>query len=378
MTGKERIKRILATSALAFALIFAALPQAGFAVGTGGSGEDRIDARVEELLSEMTVKEKVAQMMMVAMPASGAASIQEKYQFGGYLLFGRDFARTNAGGMKRLLKSCQNASEIPMLTAVDEEGGTVVRASLYSWYRSGKFRSPRQVYRSGGYTEIVRDTKKKDRFLKSLGLNTNLAPVADVPYGSYDFIYDRGFSVSANGTSKFIRLTVTQMGKDRVISTLKHFPGYGGNGDTHGRIIRDTRPLSTFESRDLKPFRSGIKAGTDMIMVSHVKVNAFDSRRPASLSKKVHTYLRKELGFDGVIITDGLGMKGVTDFAGDQGAAAVKAVQAGNDMLCVTGSYTTCYNALIAAVRKGTITKDRLDKSVRRILKMKIKRGLIK
>lgn len=337
------------------------------------------EQKVERLLSKMTLEEKVAQMMVVAMPSSKAATVQKKYQFGGYILFGRDFARTNKKGMKKQLKSCQSASKTPMLMAVDEEGGTVVRASLYKKYKKKKFKSPSQVYKAGGYKGITKDTKKKDKFLKSLGINTNFAPVADVPYKKSNFMGKRAFSTDATKTSKYINLTVTQMGKDKTVSALKHFPGYGGNGDTHGRIIRDNRSKSTFEKRDLKPFATGIIAGADMIMMSHTIVNAFDSKNPTSLSPKAVKYLREEMGFNGVIITDGLAMKGVTNFVGgDQGKAAVRAAKAGNDMLCVTGSYTKCYNALVKAAKNGEIPEDQIDESVRRILRMKIKRGIIK
>ena len=334
--------------------------------------------QAERMLAGMSTKEKITQMMVVALPAYNAASIQSKYQFGGYILFGRDFYRTSRGGMKKLLASVQEESDIPMLIATDEEGGTVVRASLYPKFRSRKFLAPRLVYYYGGYEGITRDTKTKDRFLKSLGLNCNFGPVADVPYSRYDFMYDRAASTSAGKAGKCIRLTVTQMGKDNVVSVLKHFPGYGGNGDTHSRIIRDGRSLTSFEKRDLKPFKAGIKAGADMIMVSHVKVDAFDAGRPASLSRKVHKYLRNEMDFDGVIITDGMGMSGIMDFVGgDEGKAAVRAVRAGNDMLCVTTDYNVCYKALRDAVRSGEISKKQLNRSVKRILEMKIRRGLI-
>jgi len=336
------------------------------------------EEQADRILAGMSTKQKIAQMMVVAMPASDAAKIQKNYQFGGYILFGRDFYRTNKRGMKKLTASIQKKSKIPALIGTDEEGGTVVRASLYSKFRKGKYRSPRQVYKAGGYKGITKDTKNKDRFLKSLGLNCNFGPVADVAYSRNNFMYDRSFSTNATGTKKFVTLTVTQMGKDKVISVLKHFPGYGGNGDTHSRIIRDRRSLRTFEKRDLRPFAGGIKAGADMIMMSHIKVDAFDRKKPVSLSKKAHRYLRKEMGFEGVIITDGLGMAGIKDCAGgDSGKAAVMAVKAGSDMLCVTTSYKECYKALRNAVKKGDISRAQLDESVKRILLMKIKRGLI-
>lgn len=340
---------------------------------------DPVDEKVEKILSKMTLKEKVAQMMIVAMPSSKASKIQKKYQFGGYILFAPDFKRTDKKGLKKLLRSCQKASKVKMLMGTDEEGGIVVRASLYSKYRKGRFRSQRSVYKDGGYKEVKRDTRTKDKFLKSLGLNMNYGPVADIPYSKYDFIYDRAYSKGTLTTTKCVKTCVKQMDKDDMISCLKHFPGYGDNGDTHGSIIRDKRSKLTFVTRDLKPFKAGIKSGADMIMMSHTIVKAFDNKRPASLSPAVHKYLRKNMDFEGVIITDGLGMDGVTDFVnGNEGKAAVRAVKAGNDMLCVTSDYEECYNAVLKAVRDGTISKAKINNSVRRILRMKIKRGIIK
>ena len=372
---KDAVKRILSIALILLMTAAFVLP----AEITDTYAADPTNEKVERILSQMTLEEKIAQMMVVALPSKNAAIIQKEYQFGGYILFGRDFKRTNKKGMKNLMASCQRSSKVPMLMGTDEEGGTVVRASLYTKYRKSKFRSPSQVYKKGKYKAITKDARTKDVFLKSLGLNTNFGPVADVPYKKSNFIYKRSFSKSASKTSKFVKLCVTQMGKDNVVSSLKHFPGYGKNGDTHGKIIRDKRSKWTFVTRDLKPFTAGINAGADMIMVSHTIVNAFDMNNPASLSPSVHQYLRKNMKFNGVIITDGLGMKGVTDFVGgSQGKAAVKAVQAGNDMLCVTGKYSECYKALVKAAKNGSISESQIDDSVRRILRMKIKRGIIK
>lgn len=372
MNGRHRRNKLIHLISLVLAAVMI-ISSAG-AVFAG----DTVDQKAEKILSQMSTGEKIAQMMVVAMPASGAASVQKKYQFGGYVLFARDFKRTSKSGMKKLLASCQESSDIPMLMCVDEEGGTVVRASYYRKFRKSKFRSPRQVYKSGKYKAITTDTRTKDSFLKSLGLNCNFGPVADVTYKKSNFMYKRAFSNSAGKTSKFVTLAVSQMNKDNVVSAVKHFPGYGNNGDTHGRIIRDKRTRATFVTRDLRPFRAGIKSGADMIMVSHTIVNTFDKNHPASLSANVHQYLRDNMGFNGVIITDGLGMKGVTNHAGDQGKAAVMAMKAGNDMLCVTGDYKKCYKALITAVNNGTIPESQIDESVLRILKMKIRRGIIK
>ena len=339
---------------------------------------DETELKADKILSGMTMDEKIAQMMVVSMPQKKARSVQSEYQFGGYILFARDFKRSSRKGLIREIAACQDVSDTGMLIGVDEEGGTVVRASYYKKFRKSKFRSPRQVYRSGKYKAIEKDTRSKDRFLKSLGINCNFGPVADVAYKKSNFMYARSFGTKASKVSKFVRITVGQMDRDNMVSVLKHFPGYGKNGDTHGKIIRDKRSFVTFLTRDLRPFNAGIDAGADMIMLSHTVVNAFDKQNPASLSKDVHSYIRDNMGFDGVLITDGLGMKGVTEFAGgDQGKAAVLAVQAGNDMICATGNYSKCFEALKKAVKKGTIDTEQIDASVKRILIMKIRRGII-
>lgn len=350
------------------------------AVPAGAASSDaEIEARAAKIVSKMSLNAKVNQMMIVKMPEKRIVEIQKKNQYGGYIMFGYNFSGKSKASVKKTIKKCQKVSKKKMLIGVDEEGGTVVRASLYSNFRKSRFRSPRQVYRSSGYKGIVKDTKKKDRFLKSLGINCNFAPVADVPYRNSNFIYQRGFSTSAKKTAKFISKTVKQMNKDDVVACLKHFPGYGGNGDTHGQIIRDKRSKKTFKKRDLLPFRKGIKSGTDMIMVSHVIVNAFDSKRPVSLSKKAHKYLRDTMGFDGVIVTDGLGMEGIRKFVGgDPGKTAVAAVKAGNDMLCVTTGRVEMQRAIRKAVKDGKISEKQIDRSVQRIIEMKLRRGIIK
>lgn len=340
--------------------------------------EKTVDERAREILDSMTLEEKVAQMFMVYMPSKNATAIQKEYQFGGYLLFANNFKNNSYEKKQSQIKGYQKASKIKMLIAVDEEGGIVNRVSLYKQYRSSPFLSPRELYKKGGYSKIRKDTREKADLLLDLGINTNLAPVADVAYNSKNYIYSRTFSTSARSTSKYIKYVVSEMGKKNLVSTLKHFPGYGNNGDTHSNIIHDKRSKKTFESRDLLPFAAGIDAGCDMIMVSHNIVECFDKKNPASLSKKVHNYLRKEMDFDGVIISDGLGMAGVVDFVGgSKSEAAVRSILAGNDMICAN-DYKAQYKAVLKAVKSGRIKESQVNKSVTRILKLKLNRGIIK
>ncbi len=211
--------------------------------------------------------------------------------------------------------------------------------------------------------------------MQSLGINLNFAPVCDVSQDSQDFIYARSFGQDAKQTAVYVQTAVQVMNEEHMGSVLKHFPGYGNNSDTHTGIAYDDRPYETFVNSDFQPFQAGIDAGADMILVAHNVVSSMDDQVPASISLQVHNILRKELGFDGVIITDDLVMEGVRQFAGDA-EIAVRAVQAGNDMLCCT-DFEVQVPAVIQAVENGEITEERLNESVLRILKMKIKLGII-
>lgn len=337
-----------------------------------------VEQRAEEILAKMTLREKITQMMLIYMPNKEATRKQKENQFGGYVLFAKNFREYTKEEKTKQIAGYQKVSKIKMIMAVDEEGGVVNRVSMYKAFRSSPFKSPRALYSSGGYKKVKSDTKEKAELLQSIGLNANLAPVADVAYSRSNYIYSRSFSTDAASTSKYIKTVVKEMKKDNMISTLKHFPGYGNNGNTHTDMIRDKRSMKTFETRDLLPFQAGIDAGCDMIMVSHNIVYAFDKKNPASLSKNVHKYIRDEMGFEGVIVSDGLGMAGVLDFVdGDKGEAFVRAILAGNDMVC-SGAYKAPIESMTNAVKEGRISQKQIDASVKRILIMKLNHGIIK
>ncbi|MBR7061271.1 MAG: beta-hexosaminidase [Eubacterium sp.] len=370
--------KILKTSCLIFSLIIA-LSGTSYIASAAYAKEaekERIEQRIDEILKSMTLDEKIAQMLFVYMPKD-AKGVQQKQQYGGYVLFARDFKKSNKEKINKKIKGIQKVSKINMLMAVDEEGGTVVRASKYKQFRKSPYKSPKKVYQSGGWSAVEKDAKSKSKFLISLGLNTNFAPVADVAYKKSNFIYSRSFSTNAKSVSKFINITVKEMKNQNCVATLKHFPGYGNNGDTHSKLIVDKRSKKTFQTRDLKPFEKGIDSGASMIMISHNIVYCFDKKNTASLSKNVHDYLRKDMGFKGVIITDGLDMEGVKKKYKSNEAIAVKAVKSGNDMLC-TPYGKISLKAIKKAVKSGEIKKSRIDSSVRRILRLKLKYKIIK
>ena len=328
--------------------------------------------RVEEILSTMTLEEKVGQMFLARMPDS-AAYYAETYQLGGYVLFDVDFNGYSKESVIERIDSCQEVSKIPMIMSVDEEGGTVTRVSDY--FRETRFMSPRDVYAEGGWGGIVNDTIEKCQLLKELHLNMNLAPVCDLADDYGDYMYDRSFSGDAQEAANFIGWTISTMNEQGIASSLKHFPGYGNNVDTHTGMAIDYREAQEYYDYDLVPFMEGIKMGASSVMVSHNIVTCFDDYYPASLSPEIHRILREELGFEGVVITDDLVMDAIQQFCGEVNSA-VYAVEAGNDMLIYT-NFESQFDSIMAAIDEGRITEERINESVRRILTMKINMGLL-
>lgn len=329
----------------------------------------------EELLKTLTLEEKVAQMFIVRCPQRDAANTIAQYQFGGYILFARDFKNKTKAQATADIKSYQQAAKVPLLIAVDEEGGKVNRVSLYPSFRDAPFLSPQELYAAGGLPRIKEDTAEKCALLRSLGINLNLAPVCDVSTNPDDYIYSRTFGQDAPQTAEYIKTVVSTMRANKMGSALKHFPGYGNNVDTHTGIAIDNRPLAQFRHSDFLPFKSGINAGAGIVLVSHNIVTAIDADRPASLSSAAHRILRDELSFQGLIMTDDLSMGAIREYTGGE-EAAVLAVLAGNDLICCT-DYKTQYTAVLNAVRDGRISEARINESALRILRYKFSAGLM-
>lgn len=329
----------------------------------------------EQLLSEMSLEARVGQLFIARCPEKNAVEAIQKYHLGGFVLFGRDFKDETPDSVSKAIASYQSASEIPMLIAVDEEGGTVNRVSKYPAFRESPFSSPRLLYTLGGLFLIEQTEIEKCQLLGSLGINVNLSPVCDITTDPDAFMYNRSLGQSPEITGEFVKTVVGIMENNHIGSVLKHFPGYGNNTDTHTGIAVDNRSVSELESVDLVPFAAGIKAGCDAILVSHVYINAIDPDTPATLSPAVHTYLRETMGFEGVIVTDDLAMEAITDVYG-VGESAVLAVLAGNDLLCVT-DYAEQYAAVLQAVKDGRISEEMVNQAVLQVLRWKLELGLL-
>lgn len=343
--------------------------------------EELAAQEVEDLLSSLTLEEQVGQLFFVRVPEADALADVSTYHLGGYILFGRDTQDKTANDLIQTLCGYQDAADsdtgIPLLIGVDEEGGTVVRVSSNPHLRASKFSSPQRLYAAGGMDAILRETREKDRLLAALGFNVNLAPVADVSTDSGDFIYDRTLGQDASATADYVSSVVEQMTADNMGSVLKHFPGYGNNADTHTGIALDQRPYETFTQSDFLPFQAGAASGRGKtaVLVSHNIVACMDPDLPASLSPAVHDVLRQELAFTGVVMTDDLAMEAVSAYAED-GAVAVMALEAGNDLI-ITTDYRTQIPKVIEAVENGALDASVIENACRRVLTWKQELGLI-
>ncbi|HEM6191378.1 TPA: glycoside hydrolase family 3 protein [Streptococcus suis] len=327
---------------------------------------------VSQYLSQMTIEEKVGQMIFARMPSAGQAETLETYHFGGYILFASDFEGKTLEQVKEEIASYQSLSKVPLLMASDEEGGTVTRISQLL---ETPFASPLELYQAGGIEAILSDAKQKISLLKGEGIYAGFFPVADLSTDPSSFIYDRTIGQDATITSDYISQLVTVLKEEQFASTLKHFPGYGDNADSHTDLVYDNRSLEELRANDFLPFKAGIEAGADSIMVSHNIVPAIDDV-PSSISPEINKILRNELGFEGVIMTDDFDMQGLVQFV-DQDTGALQTIQAGTDMI-LSSSYASQIPYIIEQVKAGTITEERLDQSVKRILGMKYDLGLIK
>lgn len=333
------------------------------------------EQRALEIMRTMTIEEKVGQMFFVRCRRGTAITDLEKYHLGGYILFDEDIQGRTKETLKEAIHTYQSGSKIGLLIGTDEEGGTINRLSRYTRFRKVPFHSPQELYAEGGYPLIVSDTKEKAVLLKRLGINVNLAPVSDVSINTKDYINARTFGKDAKETAAYVKIVVETMRSNGIGSTLKHFPGYGDNVDTHTGMAIDHRSYDSFVISDFIPFQAGIDAGAGSVLVSHNIVKSMDEDLPASLSPAVHKILREELGFDGVVMTDDLKMDAIREYIGDEASAAL-AIKAGNDLI-VASNFDVQIPSILKAVKEGTIAESRLDDSLLRILRWKLQLGII-
>lgn len=321
--------------------------------------------KVYDKLKDMTLEEKISQILLVRYPDDGMEVLKEN-QFGGYVFFAKDFENKTYEEVKTMINDLQKVSKIPILTAVDEEGGKVVRISSNSNLANEPFKSSRELYLEGGFEAIKKDTINKSKLLFDLGINLNLAPVVDVSTDSSDYMYGRTIGENSEITSQYSKVVIKASKGLGVSYTLKHFPGYGNNLDTHDGKVIDNRSYEDILKNDLPPFKAGIKEGAEVVLVSHNIVSSIDPNNPASLSASIHNLLRNELGFTGIIITDDLAMGATNNIEN----ATVKAILSGNDMI-ITTDYDGSIKSIKEALTNKVIDESLIDRLAFRIIAWK-------
>ncbi len=351
--------------------------------------QEPVDA-AEEILKEMSLEEKVWQMMFVTPESITGVSVVvsagettknalQKYPVGGIIYFGQNFE--SAGQTAEMIKNSQEYSQIPLFISVDEEGGTVSRLGSKSYMGTkgqpamseiGATQDGEVAYKVG--EELAND-------LKNLGFNVDFAPVADVLVSSENVeTQTRSFGYDAQIVSYMVENVVKGLQNNGVSATLKHFPGAGATTvDTHTGYSANERTIEELRETEFLPFASGIGAGADFVMISHMTLtNATKEKLPCSLSSEVICdMLKGELGFEGIIITDSLQMGAIAEHY-TPAEIGVMAVKAGNDMILMPQNMEETHKAIVDAVKSGEISEERINESVKKILKMKIEKGLWK
>lgn len=333
-----------------------------------------IDEKVDKIVESMSQTEKLGQMVMIGIQGTkvddDSLYMLNQYHMGGVILFDRNMESPEQ--VKQLTSDLQAQSneKVPLFIGIDEEGGDVVRMAE----KLTPAPSQKEIGATGDIEQAKTWAIKTAKSLKDMGINVNFAPVADV--GSND---KRSYSTDANTVIDFVRAATKGYQQENIIYSLKHFPGIGkGRVDSHvdSSSIDVTKEILMAE--DIIPFKTIIDENEPndyFILVSHLKYLALDEEYPASLSSKIMTdLLRNKLGYKGIIITDDMEMGAVANH-NDFRSIGVNAVKAGADIVLVCHEYEhqqEVYLGLLDAVNSGEISQERIDESVKRIIKVKL------
>lgn len=333
-----------------------------------------IDEKVDQIVASMSQTEKLGQMVMIGIQGTkvddDSLYMLNQYHMGGVILFDRNMESPEQ--VKQLTSDLQVQSneKVPLFIGIDEEGGDVVRMAE----KLTPPPSQKEIGATGDIEQAKTWAIKTAKSLKEMGINVNFAPVADV--GSND---KRSYSTDTNTVIDFVRAATKGYQQENIIYSLKHFPGIGkGKVDSHIDSSSIDVVKEVLMTEDILPFKTIIDENEPndyFILVSHLKYPALDEEYPASLSSKIMTdLLRNKLGYKGIIITDDMEMGAVANH-NDFRSIGVNAVKAGADIVLVCHEYEhqqEVYLGLLDAVNSGEISQERIDESVKRIIKVKL------
>ncbi len=355
----------------------------------GLSREEAVEAAAG-YMKNMTVEEKAGQLFIVNLElldqkngnyyewrrfTKRMKKSLDKYHIGGVILFSRNIAGRKQ--TEKLVTRLQENSSIPLFISVDEEGGDVARIANNKKMGTTVFQTMEEIGRTKDASYVYNMGETIGSEISSLGFNVDFAPVKTSELNLE--IGTRSFGGEPDKVAEFTSAFVKGIQKQNVSATLKHFPGQGSSsGDTHIESVNIDSSIASLRKNDFVPFEAGIAAGADFVMVSHISVSKVtETAQPASMSNLVmDTILRDELGFQGVIITDAMDMASITDNY-TSAEAAYGAVSGGADIVLMPLDLEMAYNEIINRINNGSISKERLDASVLRILTVKFMRGIM-
>ena len=349
---------------------------------------DPLDEQASQLVSGMSLEDKVAQMFVITPEAlTGYASVTaagdttkaayESRPVGGLIYMADNLLSTEQ--TTEMLTNMQNIAMertgLPVFLSVDEEGGTVARVAKNDAFGVTDVGNMSDIGATGDAQNAYNVGVTIGTYLKQLGFNVDYAPVADVLTNPDNTVIGtRSFGSDASVVADMVTKELEGLSSQGVFGVVKHFPGHGGvSGDSHDGAVTLDKSLEELMQTEFVPFQKAVENGVSFVMVGHISVpQVVGDNTPASLSQMmVSNVLREQLGYQGIVITDAMNMGAITgSYTADQ--AAVMAVNAGVDMILMPQDYETAYNGLLQAVQDGTITEDRINESVTRIVKVKL------
>ena len=349
---------------------------------------DPLDEQASQLVSGMSLEDKVAQMFVITPEAlTGYASVTaagdttkaayESRPVGGLIYMADNLLSTEQ--TTEMLTNMQNIAMertgLPIFLSVDEEGGTVARVAKNDAFGVTDVGNMSDIGATGDAQNAYNAGVTIGTYLKQLGFNVDYAPVADVLTNPDNTVIGtRSFGSDASVVADMVTKELEGLSSQGVFGVVKHFPGHGGvSGDSHDGAVTLDKSLEELMQTEFVPFQKAVENGVSFVMVGHISVpQVVGDNTPASLSQMmVSNVLREQLGYQGIVITDAMNMGAITgSYTADQ--AAVMAVNAGVDMILMPQDYETAYNGLLQAVQDGTITEDRINESVTRIVKVKL------
>lgn len=342
--------------------------------------EKELSEKIENVLQNMSLEEKVAGLFIltpegltgvntaIAAGDSTKAAL-EKYKVGGLIYMKKNIKSKEQ--ISKMIENTKSFSKYPLFIAVDEEGGTVNRVAAAGL--APQQLSPEEIGETGDPDKAYQAGITIGEYLGELGFDVNFAPVADLSNVEKSVMQERSYGDTAEEVTPYVLAMMKGLEEREIVACMKHFPGIGGTtADTHDGLVAIERTAEEMRAEELAVYKAGIEAGVQMIMLGHADVESLTGDKTSAVFSQVIVtdILRGELGFKGVIITDALNMKAISEYYTSE-QAAVLALKAGCDMILMPEDFKQAYEGVLKAVAEGKVSEERINDSLRRIYRIK-------